>query len=162
MNAEAIRQLFEYHFSENHRLIEEYAPQLTQSQLSQPVDYSHGSVRDQLLHIMRVDEAWFSDLRGEVLPKPEDDQDFLDLERLGAEWGRIERMMREYLQNLRDEQLMDQPLQGEDKDLRVWQVLVQVVNHGTDHRAQVLRILHDLGVDTHYQDFIFFVYEHPS
>ena len=34
-----------------------------------------------------------------------------------------------------------------------------MVNHGTDHRAQVLRVLHDLGVDTTSQDYIFYVYE---
>jgi uncharacterized damage-inducible protein DinB len=41
----------------------------------------------------------------------------------------------------------------------VWQVLLHVVNHGTDHRAQILRLLNDMGVETAYQDFIFHVYE---
>ena len=59
------------------------------------------------------------------------------------------------LNGLPDEQLKVQLLQGEDEDLRVWQVLVHVVNHGTDHRAQILRILHELGVKTQSQDFIF-------
>ncbi|MBK6794482.1 MAG: hypothetical protein IPG80_18510 [Anaerolineales bacterium] len=37
----------------------------------------------------------------------------------------------------------------------LWQVLLHVVNHATDHRAQLLRALHDLGVDTKSQDYIF-------
>jgi uncharacterized damage-inducible protein DinB len=41
----------------------------------------------------------------------------------------------------------------------VWQVLIHVVNHGTDHRAQILRILHDFGLKTTSQDFIFYVYD---
>jgi uncharacterized damage-inducible protein DinB len=35
-----------------------------------------------------------------------------------------------------------------------------VVNHGTDHRAQLLRSLNDLGYKTTSQDFIFYVYDH--
>ena len=67
--------------------------------------------------------------------------------------------MRCYLAELRDEMLFDQPLAGEDKDLILWQVLLHVANHGTDHRAQLLRQLNDLGVKTEYQDYIFYVYE---
>ena len=51
--------------------------------------------------------------------------------------------------------------EGEDKDLILWQVLLHVVNHGTDHRAQLLRWLNDLGVNTEYQDYIFYVYGYP-
>jgi uncharacterized damage-inducible protein DinB len=38
-------------------------------------------------------------------------------------------------------------------------VLLHVANHGTDHRAQLLRLLHDLGVKTTSQDYIFHVYD---
>ena len=47
----------------------------------------------------------------------------------------------------------------EDEGLSVWQVLLHVANHGTDHRAQILRVLKDMGVETTSQDFIFHVYE---
>jgi uncharacterized damage-inducible protein DinB len=70
--------------------------------------------------------------------------------------------MRDYLAKLQDAMLFEKPFaEGEDKDLILWQVLLHVVNHGTDHRAQLLRILHDMGVKTKAQDFIFYVYDHP-
>ena len=71
--------------------------------------------------------------------------------------------MRAYLAELRDDMLFEKPIKEpeEDKDLIVWQVLLHVVNHGTDHRAQLLRVLNDLGVKTEYQDYIFYVYSHP-
>jgi len=58
--------------------------------------------------------------------------------------------------------LFDKPIKEpeEDKDPIVWQVLLHVVNHGTDHRAQILRLLNDLGGYTEYQDYIFHVYAH--
>jgi uncharacterized damage-inducible protein DinB len=68
--------------------------------------------------------------------------------------------MRDYLDNLEDDMLSDKPfVDDEDKDLIVWQVLLHVVNHGTDHRAQLLRSLNDLGLKTTSQDFIFYVYD---
>jgi len=68
--------------------------------------------------------------------------------------------MRDYLAKLRDDMLFEKPFSdGEDKDLILWQVLLHVVNHGTDHRAQVLRLLADLGVKTESQDYIFYVYD---
>lgn len=33
-----------------------------------------------------------------------------------------------------------------------WHVILHVVNHGTDHRAQILRALHDLGALTFEQE----------
>jgi uncharacterized damage-inducible protein DinB len=70
--------------------------------------------------------------------------------------------MRAYLADLRDDMLFEKPFaDGEDKDLILWQVLLHVANHGTDHRAQLLRLLHDLGVKTGPQDYIFYVYDNP-
>jgi uncharacterized damage-inducible protein DinB len=69
--------------------------------------------------------------------------------------------MRDYLAKLRDEMLFEKPFaDGEDKDLILWQVLLHVANHGTDHRVQLLRLLNDLGVKTVSQDYIFYVYDH--
>lgn len=49
--------------------------------------------------------------------------------------------MRDYRAELRDDMLFEKPFaEGEDKDLIRWQVLLQVANHGTDHRAQLLRL----------------------
>ncbi len=68
--------------------------------------------------------------------------------------------MRDYLGTLRDDMLFEKPLEGEDKALILWQVLLHVANHGTDHHAQLLRLLNDLEVQTTSQDYIFYVYDH--
>ena len=77
-------------------------------------------------------------------------------------WKYRSRQLRDYLADLRDDMLLTKPFpEGEDKILVLWQVLIHVVNHGTDHRAQLLRLLNDLGVKTEYQDYIFYVFDHP-
>ena len=60
----------------------------------------------------------------------------IDRESIRAHWDGVEQNMRGYLERLRDDMLVETPItQEEDKDLNVWQVLLHVVNHGTDHRA---------------------------
>jgi len=163
MNANAFRHFYDYHFAENRKIWDNYVAPLSHEQFTQDVDYSHGSVRDQIVHLMSVDEGWFSELRGLEASEPVAAADSDDRESIRARWDRIEQGMRDYLAELRDDMLFDKPIEepDEDRDLIAWQVLVHVVNHGTDHRAQLLRLLNDLGVETAYQDYIFYAYGHP-
>ncbi|MCL6542291.1 MAG: DinB family protein [Roseiflexus sp.] len=160
MNTAAFRHLYEYHFTEN-RALWNVCAALSDEQFTQAIPYSHGSVRNQFVHLMSVDDTWFSGLRGSAIPEPLNPASFPDREGIRVYWDHVERTMRDYLAELRDDTLFDRPLEGEDKDLMVWQVLIHVVNHGTDHRAQVLRLLHDFGLKTTSQDYIFFVYDNP-
>ena len=162
MNANAFRHLYNYHFSEN-RKVWEVASQLSYEEFTREVGYSHGSVRNQLVHLMNVDEVWFSELRGVESSESYQPADFDDRAALRARWDGVEQKMRDDLAALRDDMLFTQPIKEpqEDRDLYVWQALLHVINHGTDHRAQVLRTLHDLGVPTTSQDYIFYAYENP-
>ena len=162
MNADAFRHFYDYHFAENRR-IWDYVTQLAHEQFAQPANYSHGSVRDQIVHLMNVDELWFAELQGAEPPESFPPADFDDRDNIRAHWDSIEQSMREYLAELRDDMLPGKPIEepDEDRDLILWQVLLQVANHGTDHRAQILRLLNDLGVETSSQDYIFYVYNHP-
>jgi len=161
MNANAFRHFYDYHFAENHKIWDLCVTQLSHDQFTQPVNYSHGSVRDQIVHLISCEDTWFSELRGAdpsalISPSNVDDQDIIR-----AHWDGVEESMRTYLAELRDDTLFATPIKEpeEDKDLIVWQVLLHVVNHGTDHRAQILRLLNDLGVETKSQDYIFYSYE---
>ena len=163
MDANAFRHFYDYHFSENRKIWDRYVTPLSDEQFTQHVDYSRGSVRDQILHLISCDTSWFSGLRGVEIPEDLNPTDFPDRESIRAHWDSIEQGMREYLTELRNDMLFDKPIEepDEDRDLIVWQVLFHVVNHGTDHRAQLLRLLNDLGVKTTSQDYIFYVYDHP-
>lgn len=161
MNADSFRQFYDYHFSINREIWDAYVMSLPQELFTQNSDYSIGSVRNQIVHLINVDNAWFSELRGI------DDFDELDAatddkQLIRAHWDTVERDMRAYLAGLRDDMLMEKPISEpeEDRDLVLWQVLLHVVNHGTDHRAQLLRLLNDLGVKTGPQDYIFYVFDH--
>lgn len=161
MNADAFRHFYNYHFSENRKIWNAFVMSLSQEQFTQPLQYSIGSVRDQIVHLVNVDNAWFSDLQHRQSPEWPVPADLADRTLIRSHWDEVEQMMRDYLANLRDDMLFEKPLQGEDENLVMWQVLIHVVNHGTDHRAQLLRMLNDLGVKTGPQDYVFYVYDNP-
>ena len=163
MNADAFRHFYNYHFAEN-RKVWEHVASLSFEQFTQKVDYSRGSVREQLVHLLDAEDMWFSELRGDqpLEPLPEtveaDDRNVIR-----AHWDKVEQNIRAYLAELQDDVLFTKPIKEpeEDQVLFAWQVLLHVANHATDHRAQLLRALHDLGVDTKSQDYVFYVYENP-
>ena len=163
MNAQAFRHFYDYHFAENRSIWDNYVTQLSQEQFTQEMNYSHGSVRAQIVHLMSVDEVWFSELQGVEPSEPFPSASLDDRDDIRAHWDSVEQGMRAYLAQLRDDMLFDKPIEEpeEDKALVVWQVLLHVVNHGTDHRAQLLRLLNDLGLETVSQDYIFYVYDNP-
>jgi uncharacterized damage-inducible protein DinB len=162
MIANAFRQYYDYHFAENRKIWDTCVASLSEEQFTRNVDYSQGSVRDQLVHLMSVDEVWFCELQGIEPSEPFTPANLEDRNIIRAHLDRVEQSMRRYLAELRDDMLFAKPIlePEEDRPLIVWQVLLHVVNHGTDHRAQLLRLLNDLGVKTTSQDYIFYVYDH--
>ena len=162
MNAHAFRHLYEYHFSENRKIWDQFILPLNQEEFTRSVDYSLGSVRNHIVHLMSVDDTWFCELQDKEIPHMLNPVHFNKREKIRGHWDMVEKNMRNYLSSLEDFKLSEKPLEGEDKDLAVWQVLYHVVNHGTDQRAQILRLLHDLGVKTGPQDYIFYVYDHSQ
>lgn len=159
MNAADFRQFYEYHFSENRRLWD-CCLALTGEAFARPAGYSRGSVKDQVLHMMSAENYWFSGLRGLEMPDDLVPADFPDRPSIRARWDVIEAGMRSYLAGLTDAALAARPFPGtEDEILVCWQVLLHTANHATDHRAQLLRLLNDLGVETGAQDYIFYLFD---
>ena len=112
--------------------------------------------------MISVDDNWFSELRCVEIPRGLNPVHFYNRDKIRARWDTVEQNMRVYLANLQDSQLLEKPIaEGEDKDLVLWQILSHVVNHGTDHRSQVLRIIHDFEIKTPPQDLAFYAYNHP-
>lgn len=163
MNADAFRHFYNYHFAEN-RKVWEHIALISFEQFNKPIGYSRGSIREQVVHLLDAEDMWFSELQNTQPLEPLPDTTNVDDRNIiRTHWDKVEENVRAYLYSLEDDFLITQPIiePEDDKNLVVWQVLLHVANHATDHRAQLLRALHDLGVDTKYQDYIFYVYENP-
>jgi uncharacterized damage-inducible protein DinB len=154
MHAADIRAYYDYHFAYNRRLWDKCVMTLTDDQFLQKIDYSVGSVRNQMVHLMNIEDRWFSGLRGEPVPDFANPVHYgKDRAKIRDQWDSVETRQRDYLANVTDERLNELF----EEPLKVWQVLLHVLNHGTDHRAQVLRALHDLGAPSFPQDYFFYL-----
>lgn len=156
MNADAFRHLYEYHFTANRKIWDRCILPLSDAQFKVKVEYGVGSIRNHVVHMMNIDDRWFSGLRGEPVPGFLNPVHFGKREVIRARWDVVETKMRLYLDGLRDEMLFTQPFLAEKGQERLWQILLHVANHGTDHRAQLLMLLHQAGVETFPQDYFFF------
>src|SRR5688572_9337248 len=99
MNADAFRHFYNYHFAEN-RKIWNHVASLPQEQFTQVVGYSHGSVRDQVIHFMDCEDTWFSELQS-IEPRPLMESDAREIIR--AQWDKVEQRIRDYLAKLQDD-----------------------------------------------------------
>ncbi len=149
MTADAFRRLYDYHFHLNRRLWDQGIAPLTAEQFRQPLSYSVGSVRNQTVHMMNMEERWFCGLRGATVPGILNPVYFGTAAKVRARWDAIEADMRATLDTLTDEAVR-QPF---DDRMATWEVLWHVLNHGTDHRAQTMMALATLGATTFPQDY---------
>jgi uncharacterized damage-inducible protein DinB len=154
MNADSFRHVYEYHFTVNRKIWDTYIVPLTDEQFTQKVEYSVGSVRNQVVHMLNIDDRWFSGLRGVEVPGFLNPVHYAKRDKIRAKWDEVEHNMRAYLAGLRDDMLFTEPFED---SVQLWQVLFHVLNHGTDHRAQLLAVLNKLGAKTAPQDYLFFV-----
>jgi uncharacterized damage-inducible protein DinB len=163
MDADRFRNYYDYHFALNRKIWDECIVPLTDEQFIRDVGYSVGSVRNQVTHMLNIDDRWFSGLRGEPVPDFINSADYVDRTIIRQKWDGVIERMQAYLKDLKDENLDSQPFMAQDKDpTALWQILLHVANHGTDHRAQLLRILNELGVKTFPQDYIIYTWEHSK
>jgi uncharacterized damage-inducible protein DinB len=152
-----IRTLFEYNDAMNGRLWDSIMT-LSDEQLAQEVGYSRGSLQDQALHLTSAEGGWLRGLRGE----PDARQFHIDpadhpTPAAGqAAWQETAGELLTYVSGLTQAELEETPA---GIPVPRWQALLQLANHGTDHRAQMLRILADFGAPTFEQDLLFHVWK---
>jgi len=153
-SVERFQQYFNYHYAMMDQIWDSVAV-LSKDQYHQHIAYSRGSVHEQILHIVATDQAWLQGIHG--LPrKPRlDPADYADYESTRILYGEVKTAFMAYIHALTEVELDRVPERFYGP---VWQVLSHVVNHGTDHRAQILRILQDLGALTFEQDFILWLW----
>ncbi|MBN1284507.1 MAG: DinB family protein [Anaerolineae bacterium] len=162
MNADAIRTLHDYNYA-LHRKIWACIDHITDAQFVEEIDYSLGSIRNHMIHVISVDRRWIMGIREQAAVAHLKPADYPTKAAARAIWDEIETDILAYIQTLDDAQL-ERPVtlkvsrQAAPIVHPAWQILVHMVNHGTDHRAQVLPILHRFGAPTLEQDFMIYLW----
>jgi uncharacterized damage-inducible protein DinB len=159
METSAIGRVLQYHYEIFDR-VWECAKGLTGSQFIAESDYSLGSVRNHFVHCINVDGRWLARLNGSQPPPLLKAADYPDQASLFVQWELICQSVLAYVNGLTEQDLQESvpvELEGralEKRSFRRWEILLHMANHGTDHRAQILARLYELGAETMEQDLI--------
>lgn len=166
MNAAYFRRMFDYTYWA-HRQVWACITELNDEQYNRPCDYSVGSVHEQVVHTMGAELLWLQRVC-RVAPDPFlSATDFPDRDAVRARWDQIEADWGAFAAGLQDEHLAENieyvSISGNTRRVQpLWEGLTQIINHATDHRAQTLALIHQVGGRTIEQDFVFYSWKHPS
>jgi uncharacterized damage-inducible protein DinB len=125
-----------------------------------------GSLHKQVVHTMWAEAVWLSRSKDGVTFTYYKPADYPTLASIRQEWASIESEWRAFLAGLSEADL-DRRIEVTATDGNKFidvlaQMLIHVVNHGTDHRSQILRIIHDFGGETYEQGLSFYLLEQDS
>lgn len=160
MERDDVLRLFDYHHWAADRLFDAMEA-ISAEQLDRPWGGSFGTGRALLRHVVGAERVWVERWNGfslkaiPDLPKNYSGRDFR------AEWEKVKRDQRRFLDELSRDQLFTDlsyvNLKGEKWTYPFADILQHVVNHGTYHRGQLVHLLRDLGLPAPSTDYLLFV-----
>lgn len=167
MKVNAVQTLFSYHYGMFEQ-VWDCVTGLSEGQFVAESDYSLGSVRNHLVHCLNVDDRWLARLQRRVLPPVLVEAAYADQAVVRGMWDAVRIKVLDYVNSLTEADLAQMvrvelpDRYAAPKPLPRWLYLTHVVNHGTDHRAQILARLHELGGTTLEQDLVLYLWNQDS
>ena len=161
MQPKQLAFLYAYNEWATQRILDAAAA-LTAEQFTQPNSLVWGSLRGTLVHAYGAEWIWRRRCEEGVSPAGMPPQEpFATLAALRAAWEEEQAAMAAYVAGLSEEALngvmVYRTTGGRDMDAPLWQVLLHVVNHGTQHRAEAAQLLTELGHSPGDVDLIVYV-----
>ena len=155
--------LFRYNEWADRRILTA-AGRLTPEQFLAPTTLSWGSVRDVLVHALSAAWIWRVRLQhGEAPTRMLSPADFSTLAALVERWEIETAAMNAYVAALDDGALNStaayRNTKGQPFEDVLWRILAHVVNHGTQHRAEVAHVLTGCDCSPGDMDLIVFMRE---
>lgn len=141
---EYINKIYAYTFWGNQRILKA-CEQLSQDQLDAPTRNGYANLRATLVHLLQGHWIWLSRWQG-ISPKIAlDPRDFPTLASIQARWQEEEEQTRAFLASLTEDDLQRklhyENLKGATLALPLWQSLIHVANHSTQHRSEIAFML---------------------
>jgi uncharacterized damage-inducible protein DinB len=162
MNRQDILTLYKYNQWANAKILGA-AEHVTQDQYTAPASFPHGGLRGTLVHALFAEWIWRKRWEGASPNHRLKPDDFPALDSLRARWAEEEKLLMTFVDSLTDEKLNSEfSYTSTDGTLHkriLWQAMVHLVNHGTQHRAEAAAILTGFGHSPGDIDLIYFLIE---
>jgi uncharacterized damage-inducible protein DinB len=138
--------LFRHNLWANLLLLERCA-MLTDAQLATSVPGAFGSISDTLQHIVTSEQSYFSRIStGQPLRRIEGAPP-LSFAEMAESLRTTGQGLIEWEARVRGDDTVEVDWEGEPRDVPKSIIFTQVINHATEHRAQITAILTQLGVE---------------
>lgn len=145
-STDTVTTLFCHHLWSNLRLLERCAG-LTDQQLDATVLGTFGSIRDTLQHIATSEQSYFSRIStGQPLRRREDAPP-LTLTEVADSLRTTGLGLIEWAPKVQADDTVEVDWEGTPRDVPKAIILTQVINHATEHRAQIMAIMTQLGIE---------------
>lgn len=158
---ETVRLLFRYNYWAWARVWACVA-ELTDEQFTREHNMPWESVRGQVVHVMGGEYVWIERMRGGTPENLFYVKDYPTRESIRKRWDEIEATAFAFLDALTEDELVGDftysNTKGETFTNNRRNILLHVINHSTDHRAQILAMMHMMGARTVEQDLIHFAW----
>ncbi len=143
---DTLTTLFSHNLWANLRLLERCA-ELTSEQLDATISGAFGSIRHTLEHIVNSEQSYFSRIStGQPRPHAEDAPPMTIAEMV--ESARTTGLgLIEWAPRVQAGDTVELDWEGTPRDVPKSIILTQVINHATEHRAQVMVIMTQLGIE---------------
>ena len=160
MDVASLRELFDYN-TWAHLRVWNCAKTLPEAQFRQVLNYSVGSIYEQIFHTLSIERYWMTAVRDKAQPDgdsfPSSD-DYPTGASLGNLYDETSAFLNTILADLSDADLGEMVAYRHPSGLSFQntcgQLAIQVYSHSIDHRAQTLAMLHQFGAPTIGQDFL--------
>jgi len=148
MRAADVFALYDYHYWANERILAALA-RVDHEQFVAPAAVPWGSLRGILVHLLWAEATWLARWEGRPTRPRFAEEAFPTVADLTAGWAASETAMRAFLATL-DETRLDTLFHyartnGAPRGRPFWQMLVHVVNHGTQHHTEAAILLTQYG-----------------
>ncbi|HEY4666548.1 MAG TPA: DinB family protein [Anaerolineales bacterium] len=160
MIVELIQTLYHYSAWANLRILDT-AAKATAEQFMAEVGVSYSSLRDTLVHVMSSQWMWLNRWTGTSPRSRLEPAEYPDLASVRARWGEIEANTQLFLSELTPAQLGGVvnylTIEGEPRAYPLWQLMLQQVNHATQHRSEAAVMLTQFGHSPGDLDFVIYL-----
>ena len=160
MKVEDIKLYYAYNEWANKRILDA-VERVSPEQLTAENDLGWGTLRGALVHILDAEYGWFDFLfAADDAPDDIYPENFADIDALRKRWRRENENLWRCLDTLNDKDLTRvYTIKRGDREYTavLWQALVHVVNHGTQHRSECAALLTGFGHSPGDMDFTLFL-----
>ncbi len=158
MEKQIVAQMYEYGIWANKKLLDK-ASELTDEELRKPFTPHGFTILGSLAHLVSAEIRWHQAWTSRPMSDPITVNEVPTIAAVRAKWETLWAERRAFIESLAPEQLAQpftRTIRGQTQSVILWNALVHVANHGTQHRSEIAFMLTELNHSPGDLDMIFY------